>query len=360
MAFKAYNIFKMIHKKLVAVTAIVVAFVLIGVVGISKQILIKKETKQLYSAIRAKLPLAKTGRMANLVTPTPYPRDFVTLWYADFNSKRVVAINREGEQVWLQHMDSSPIPPSGYATHTEYVTLAPNKNLIVSDGEGMFVQEIDRKTHKLLWQYGHKDIQSASPGYLHQPDKSYKINDHEVLINDGNNRRVIIVDQNTNNIVWQYGETLKMGSGVGLLQAGTNTVPLEGGKQILITDTLAKKVFIVDRATKNIVWEWTKPDASWIQHVFPTKDGTFVMEDRNLNQVFEVDKSGKILWLLTDIGGRKISHPTDTAKLGNGNVLIAEAGRSQITEVNPATGEIVREYKKTGYATTIALDQSVP
>lgn len=289
----------------------------------------------------------------------PAPQDFATLWYTDFDNKRVVGLDKAGNQVWLQHMNASPIPLRGYATHTEYVTVAPNGNLIVSDGEGMFVQEINRKTHELVWQYGVKDIQGYVKGYLHQPDKSFKINDHEVLINDGNNRRVIIVDQQTNDVVWQYGETLRMGKKPGMLMAGTNAVPLDGGKQILITDTLEKKVIIVDRATKNIVWQWAKPDAGWIQHVWPTADGTFVMEDRNSNEVFEVNKEGKILWTLKNIeGGSSLKHPTDVIKLSNGNVLIAESGRGRIIEINPLNAKIIKEYPKLGYVTTIAIDKN--
>lgn len=349
----------MANKKVSIITVLVVTAIIVGVgslyVGSGKDA--SKVVNYILKLAGKRLPAAK-NRIATLAT-TPMPLDFVTLWYTDFDGRRVVGIDRAGKQVWIQHMDAPPLPPSGYSTHTEYVTVAPNGNLIVSDGEGMFVQEIDRKTHQLIWQYGKKDIQGYSDGYLHQPDKTFKINDHEVLINDGNNRRVIIVDQNTNKVVWQYGETLKMGTKPGMLMAGTNTVPLEGGKQILITDTLQKKVLIVDRATKNIVWEWAKPDAGWIQHVWPTRDGTFVMEDRNKNEVFEVDKQGKILWTLDTLeNGRKINHPMDVVKLGNGNVLIAISGG--VLEVTPATGKIVNEYKKLGYVTTIAIDQNAP
>jgi len=141
--------------------------------------------------------------------------------------------------------------------------------------------------------------------------------------------------------------------------AGTNVVPLDNGKQILITDTLEKKVIIVDRATKNIVWEWIKPDAGWIQHVWPTTEGTFVMEDRNKNEVFEVNKEGKILWTLNSIeGGVPLKHPTDVIKLANGNVLIAESGRGRIIEVNPLTAKLIKEYSKLGFVTTIAVDDN--
>ncbi|MDP3685701.1 MAG: PQQ-binding-like beta-propeller repeat protein, partial [bacterium] len=206
-------------------------------------------------------------------------------------------------------------------------------------------------------------------GYLHQPDKAFKLNDHEVLINDGNNRRVIIVDQRTNDIVWQYGKTLTMGTGPGLLRGNTHAVPLDGGKQILITDTLEKKLILVDHTTKNVLWEWEKPDAKWLQHVFPTAEGTFVLEDRQKNEVFELNRQGEILWTLNELAdGSRLRYPTDTVKLGNGNVLIAEAGQQRIIEVNPQTKQIVWQYgggkptpgASAGLPTTLAIDHRAP
>lgn len=345
----------MLNKKVIVVFAIstIVVFVVLGFIFSRNG----KGVNNIFSEVsKIKLSVRKNAELVPSVKPV-VEQEIQTIWYTDFSGKRVVGLDITGNQVWLQHMDAPPIPPRGYATHTEYVTVAPNGNLIVSDGEAMFVQEIDRKTHELVWQYGVKDIQGYVKGYLHQPDKSFKINDHEVLINDGNNRRVIIVDQLTNDVVWQYGETLRMGKTPGMLMAGTNTVPLDGGKQIIITDTLEKKVMIVDRATKNIVWEWTKPDAGWIQHVWPTKDGTFVMEDRNKNEVFEVNKEGKILWTLNRLeDGSSLKHPTDVVKLANGNVLIAESGRGRIIEVNPITTKLIKEYSKLGLVTTVAVD----
>ncbi|TSC73149.1 MAG: hypothetical protein G01um101438_172 [Parcubacteria group bacterium Gr01-1014_38] len=262
-------------------------------------------------------------------------------------------------------MASPPIPLRSYSVHIEYVTAAPNGNLIIADGEGMMVQELDRKTHALVWQYGVRGVQGHGKGYLHQPDKAFKLNDHEVLINDGNNRRVIVVDQRTNDVVWQYGKTLTMGTGPGLLRGNTHAIPLENGQQILITDTLEKKLILVDRATQEILWEWTKPDAKWLQHVFPTVESTFVLEDRQKNEVFEINHRGEILWTLHELAdGSRLQYPADAAKLGNGNVLIAEAGRNRIIEVNPRTREIVWQYgagtprqgASAGFPSSLALD----
>lgn len=287
------------------------------------------------------------------------PPDFTTLWLTDFKGDRVLGLNRAGDVVWQQSMVAPPIPPSGYATHTEYVTLAPNGNLIISDGEGMMIQEIDRQTHHLVWQYGVKDKQGASRGYLHQPDKAFKFNDHEVVVNDGNNRRVIVIDQKTNDIVWQYGHTLQMGTAPGFLRGNTYVLPIDGGQKILITDTLEKNIMLIDRATQHIDWQWRKPDAKWMQHVSLTLQNTFILEDRQKNDVFEVNRDGQILWDLTTLAdGQSLHYPTDAIKLGNGNVLIAEAGRSRVIEVNPHTREIVKTYPNVGFVTTIAIDQN--
>lgn len=221
----------------------------------------------------------------------------------------------------------------------------------------MMVQEIDRTTHELIWQYGVKDLQDYVGGQLHQPDKSWKLNDHEVLINDGNNRRVIIVDQTTNEIVWQYGVTKKMGWGPNLLRGNTSVRPIKNGTEFLITDTLEKKVIRVDRATKNVFQEWSIPEAKWIQHAWYTPRGTLIMEDRQKNEIFELDNNSQRRWTLTTYAdGTSVKYPTDVIQLASGNLLIAEAGRGRIIEVNIQTREIIWEYRRAGFVTTLDIE----
>lgn len=294
----------------------------------------------------------------NPAGPLLEPSDFTTLWFTDFDSDMLTGVNRSGKVVWQQQMGLPPIPPASYATNTEYVTLAPNGNLIIADGDGMMVQEIDRATHHLLWQYGIKDKQGYAGHLIHQPDKSFKINDHEVVINDGNNRRVIIVDQKTDEIIWQYGHTLQMGTAPGYLKGNTSVYPAPDGSGFYITDTLQKKVFLIDRATKSIVRQWSFPDAKWIEHLRPTSGGGLVMEDRQKNEVFEVNADGHVLWALHALAdGTSLKYPTDVVKLQNGHVLITEAGRDRIIEVDPFTGSVAWSYPHAGFVTTLAVDQ---
>lgn len=285
---------------------------------------------------------------------------FSIIWITDFSGNRVLGFDPDGKVVWEQNMNSAPIPASShyFIGGIENVTVAPNGNLIAVHGDGMMVQELDRQNHNLVWQYGTAGIQTYRGGVLDEPDKSFKFNDHEVVINDGNDRQVKVVDQKTNQVVWEYGQYHQINSAPGFLKGNTSVRPLKGGKEFLITDTLEKKIMIVDRETKNILWQYIKPDAEWLQNVFATDEDTFVLEDRQKGEVFEINRDGKILWLLNKLSdANNISYPTDAAKLFNGNVLIAESGRHRIVEVIPESGEVVREYLVHSFITSIAVDK---
>ncbi len=151
---------------------------------------------------------------------------------------------------------------------------------------------------------------------------------------------------------------LSISNAPGLLRGNTSVQPLNGGEQFLITDTLEKKIMIVDRATKNIVWEWSKPDSQWLEHVFATQDDTFILEDRLAGEVFEINRDGETLWTLKQLtDGSFLKYPTDTAKLDNDDVLIVESGRQRVIEVVPQTGKIVRQFSvPNSLLTSIAVD----
>lgn len=298
------------------------------------------------SVTEKKLPLSDPG--------------FAILWFSDFNNNRIVGFDPTGKVVWAQNISAPPLPRSSwyFIGGVERVTVAPNGNLIASYGDAEMVQEIDRKTHDLVWQYGTAGVQTYRGGKLDEPHKAWKINSHEVVINDSNDREVIVVDQRTNQVVWQYGQYHVIGTGPDELDGNTSVLPLKNGQEFLITETLDNKIILVDRATKKILWQYTKPDAEWLENVTP--DGNnFILSDRLKGEVFEVDRQGKIVWDLTKLSDENsIGYPTDTAVLGNGDILIDEAGRGRITEVVPTTGQVVRVYKVHGFPTTIAIDQN--
>lgn len=340
-----------INKKQIQTLAILILVILLGFFLISQKNKLSEKKENLNKV--SYFP-------ESLVRVPDFGPGFSILWITDFNGNRVLGFNPEGKVVWEQNMNSAPIPQASwyFIGGVENVTVAPNGNLIAVHGDGMMVQELDRQNHNLVWQYGTAGLQTYRGGVLDEPDKSFKFNDREVVINDGNDREVVVVDQNTNQVVWRYGEYHQMSSAPGFLRGNTSVRPLKNGKEFLITDTLEKKIMLINRETKNITWQWTKPDAEWLQNVFATDEGTFVLEDRQKGEVFEVNRDGKILWLLNKLSdASNISYPTDAAKLSNGNVLIAESGRHRIVEAVPETGQVVRQYLVHSFVTSMAVDK---
>jgi outer membrane protein assembly factor BamB len=286
-------------------------------------------------------------------------KDFKTVWIADYSGNRIMGIDRtSGKIIWNQTFSFPSVTESGQASNAEFMTIAPNGDIMMSNSNGMLIQELDRTSHEVVWQYGVLNQQYCNR-CLHQPKKAYLISDgHEVLVTDANNRRIIIIDKATKQIIWEYGHKAEMRDAVGYLKGNRFAMPLDAtASRILISDTLTKRIMIVDRATKTIQWQWTDTDSKWLQNVFPTPEGTFVAEDHLADKVFEVNKDGQMLWTLRQLAdGTTLHYPTDAIKLGNGNVLIAEGGKRRIIEVNPQTGEITWQFTSAGLPTAIDVE----
>jgi len=281
---------------------------------------------------------------------------FENIFIADFSNNRVIGVNRETKKIFWEYSGTNPrLPWEQQFWVAEYVSIAPDGNLIVTDAQGQRVVKIDRQTKKITWSYGKREQPGHAPGLLHAPDKAFQIKDGGILINDGNNRRVIIVDPQTNEIVWQFGKTGAMGTGEGLLMGNTHARELADGA-ILITDTTNKKIIKVARDTKEILWEWKNPESKWIQHTAETPEGNFTLEDRQKKEVYEVSKNGEIIWKLDNSGPLKLGYPTNIVKLKNNHYLINDPGKSHIFELNPENNEIVWEVKGLGFTSDMDIE----
>jgi outer membrane protein assembly factor BamB len=296
--------------------------------------------------------------------PTLPPGNFQTVWWTDYEGSNVKAVNHDGQSIWQQSFSFPSVPDSGQASNVEFMSVAPTGDLMVTTANGMLVQELDRATHKVVWQYGVLNQQYCDK-CLHQPKKAYLLNNDEVLVTDANNRRVIIINKDTKQIVWQYGHTTVMSDKDGYLKGPRFAMPLDpDAKQILMSDTLQKKIMVVNRASGTIIWQASLPDTQWLQNVYPAQDGTFIAEDDLQAEIYDVGQDGQIIWTLhTLANGENLKYPTDAIPLSNGDVLIAEAGRDRVIEVNPQTKAIVWQYgggtpkgASVGFITSLAVE----
>lgn len=137
-----------------------------------------------------------------------------------------------------------------------------------------------------------------------------------LLITDTLNRRIIEVNPLTHNIVWQYGQTGVWGTGTNQLSYPYEAIKLINGN-VLIADTESNhRVIEVQPAG--------------------TSGGTIVW------QYGQTGVSGS--------GTNQLNYPDDVQKLDNGNVLIVDPNNSRVIEVQPTYptgGSIVWQYNGT-------------
>jgi hypothetical protein len=117
--------------------------------------------------------ISARGRLLYSVrTPTTYPSDAQllpngNLLVAGFNTPgRVDEITPQGRIVWTYGPASGP----GSLDRPSLAVRWPNGMIAITDDWHHRIVVVDPRTKRIVWQYGHFDVPSSSPGYLSKPD----------------------------------------------------------------------------------------------------------------------------------------------------------------------------------------------
>ncbi len=228
---------------------------------------------------------------------------------------------------------------------------------LVTDGLGRRVLEINSRTNSETFTFPPK--QSASdptdPKYLNKPVDAFIVTENtlfKVVITDQDRNRVIKVNKETSAIEWQYGDAnYREGNGFNQLKQPEDAERIPSSKEYIIADKGNNRVIIVDEDTNNILWQLGVEELNSPVDIQYVANGKVLITDRGNHRVILVDRASKnIVWQfgrkgIADslAGGLKL--PSDADYLANGNVMIADGGNNRIIEVNSA-GEIVWQFHR--------------
>jgi hypothetical protein len=180
-------------------------------------------------------------------------------------------------------------------------------NILIADRLNHRVIEVDRDTHEIVWQFGDGNS-VAGPKSVVAPSDAERVGEWTLIcgasVSTGTDpnaekglgdHRVFLVDP-SGKIFWQYGQAGVAGSDVNQLDAPVCATYLPYG-HILICDQGNHRVIEVSMVTKTIVW----------QHGRTGTSGT---------------------------GRNQLCSPSSAQLLDNGNILIADAGNNRVIEVS--------------------------
>src|SRR6267143_1610932 len=152
-----------------------------------------------------------------------------------------------------------------------------------------------------------------------------------ILITDQFNNRVIEINPATNQIVWSFG------SGNGLL---CNPGPNRLNTPVFAIETANHDIMIVDQGNnrvievtqdKQIVFSYGALNNPNSAEVLPNNN--VLIADENNNRVIEINRAGNIVWQYS----AGISFAAFASRLPNGNTLITDSGNARIVEVTTTT-----------------------
>jgi len=192
--------------------------------------------------------------------------------------------------------------------------------VVITDQDRNRVITVDKETSKIDWKYG-DPLYREGNGFnqLRSPEDAEKIpGTSEYIIADKGNNRVIIVDSNTNNILWELGSDV-LKSPVDIQYNNTNN-------SILITDQGNHRVILVDRTSKSILWQFGRTgvaDSGAVGLKLPTdadlveETNHVIIADAGNERIIEVDQTGRIVWQFH----RRLKGLRDVDRIENGRTL---------------------------------------
>lgn len=179
---------------------------------------------------------------------------------------------------------------------------------------------------EIIWQYGQAGVTGSGPNELNVPVFAIQLPNHNIMIVDQGNNRVIEVGRYSKHIVWSYGPT----SGPGALNNPNSAELLENG-HILIADENNNRVIEITREGK-IVWEYSA-GLSFAAFASRLPDGNTLIVDSGHSRILEVTHDKKVIFQYftnTVAGSNSAPLPTNAVRLSNGGTLIADQFNDRI------------------------------
>ena len=275
---------------------------------------------------------------------------------ADQFNNRVIELTRAGDIVW-SFGDGRSVPGKNSVVSPNDAERLPNgRTLIAGAGAPPGTEPscpakksagcpdnrviiVDDASHTIVWQYGADEGRSGSgPDELNTPVGAVFVptpSGGDILIADQGNNRVIEVSQQTKEVVWRFPPT-----GSGEKVTGPNSAERLGNGHTLIADGGGNRVIEVDTQGA-IAWQYpaTIDPAVLNGPGFASRlpDGHTLIADTNNNRVVEIDAEvpPAVVWTYSTAAaaGNSSPNPTRAVRLANGDTLIANQFDDQVIEV---------------------------
>ncbi len=291
--------------------------------------------------------------------PNPYLQDDVLI--ADAANNRILLVTPDKRIVWQFPEPGQPSP----LRDDDDVFFGPHWDEIITNEEDHhIISIIDFTTRKIVWQYGHPGVAGSAPGFLNTPDDAFLYDRDGGLITvaDIKNQRIAFIDRKTKRILKQYGHTGVMRIDPPAYFSAPNGDFPAPDQGMLVTQINGNDAILLDREGR-VVWTLRFPRTLW----YPsdanfTPDGNVICAFyTNPGAVVIMSPAGMLLWQYHVVSGEgKLNHPSLAVQLRNRMVLLNDDFNHRVIVIDPSTNRIVWQYGHTGVPGTAPGYLNIP
>jgi outer membrane protein assembly factor BamB len=271
------------------------------------------------------------------------------LMIADRDNNRIIIVNPDGQIVWRFPTAGALRAGQVFAGPDDAFLSADDRDIITNEefSDTIAVLSLTRRS-RIVWEYGHPDVQGSSPGYLAHPDDAYLLRDGEIQVADIINCRVLWLNR-AKRIMRSIGSAGNCSHDPpqALSEPNGDTPLPDGG--VLVTEIGGW----IDRftATGRLVWSIKAPtDYPSDAQLLP--GGNVLVAGFNTpGRIDILAPTGRILWTYGPADGPgALDRPSIAVELPNGMIAATDDWHHRVVVIDRATKRIVWQYGHDGIA----------
>jgi hypothetical protein len=256
---------------------------------------------------------------------------------ADRGNDRILLVAPDKQILW--RYDIPKIPPRSGADDAFFADNG--KSIVINLEHQQVVQIVDIESKQIKWQYGELGRPGAREGRLNFPDDAYQLPTGDVLVADIRNCRVIEIAPDKH-IVRQAGVTGQCSGGPDTLSSPNGDTPLANG-HVLVSTIRDHRLTELDE-TLRPVFKLALP-MRYPSDPQLTKAGNFLIADYTRpGKIIEITREGAVVWEYTAEGEGLLLRPSLAVELPNGNIIANDDLNHRVIVIDKATKKIRWQY----------------
>jgi hypothetical protein len=261
---------------------------------------------------------------------------------ADRNNDRIILVNPRTKRIVWRFPRPGDVRPGQSFHDPDDAFFAPGYRALSTNEEfNQTMSEIDLRTHRIVWSYGHPGVRGSAPGFLANPDDAYALPDGRFMVADIENCRVLFVSR-AKRIVRQIGRAGACGHDPPRgLSSPNGATPLPDGG-VLVTEIGGW----VDRISPGGRLLWTiRTPTSYPSDAQLLPDGNVLVAGFDSpGRVDEITPSGRVVWTFAPTGYWSLDRPSLAVRWPNGMIAITDDWHHRVLVVDPRTKRVVWSY----------------